>query len=156
MATSKAVDKTPEPATLDVIRKRYSEMAASIPDGGTDTGLVNILAAIDAVQEPGELDAPWESAGTEAIMNKAMEVRSLKRMPSDFGDGLGFFLVVEATIQDTGELAVFTTGSVAVVAQLVKAHANGWLPLLCELKESERPTKDGYRPQHLKTFGAAF
>lgn len=140
-------------ATVPDVWRNFQEMAAAIPTGGTDTALLNILSQLAAAATPEELAAPWETIGTEAILGRMLVVSDLKRMPSDFDGGLGLYLVVTAADTQTGEQVTFTTGATSVVAQLVKAHAAGWLPLKCELVESERATKAGYKPQHLRIYG---
>ena len=151
--TSKPVARTapPVPAVISTLQ----DMAASIPSGGETTGQLAILDTIVAASKPTGLSAPWETTGTETILGRMIEVHSLKRMPSDYPTGLGFFLVVTAADADTGEAITFTTGSASVAAQLVKAHATDWLPIKCKLVESEKPTKSGYKPQHLVVFGPA-
>lgn len=131
----------------------FRQMAAAIPAGGDDTGLLNILAQLAAAASPEELAAPWETTGTEKLLGHVLVVTDLKRMPSDFEAGLGFYLVVTATDTETGELSTFTTGAVSIVAQLTKAYAMGWLPMKCEIVEAERATAAGHYPQHLRVYG---
>jgi len=55
---------------------------------------------------------------------------------------------------DNDEEIVWTTGSVSVVAQLVKAFMLGALPLYATIRKAERPTANGYYPQHLEVSGS--
>lgn len=141
-----------KPAVPEVV-KTFQQMAAAIPAGGEDTGQLSILTQLAAATEPQGLSAPWETTGTTALFGKVLVVTDLKRMPSEYEDGLGFYLVVNGAIEETGEAMTFTTGSVSVAAQLVKAFDAGWLPIKCEIVESTRPTKSGYKPQHLRVYG---
>ena len=141
----KAVERTPE-ATL----AQFAQMAQLIPDGSEDTdGTERILRQILGATDATQLDSAW-SSDTEAIVGKEQSVTGLKRLPSDFKDGLGVFLVVESVITETGEMVTWTTSAVSVVGQLVKAYAAEWLPLPCVLRRSDRPTANGYYPQHLE------
>ena len=49
---------------------------------------------------------------------------------------LGFYLIVAAEVQGTGEQAVFSTGANNVVAQLLRANAEGWFPMACKVLET--------------------
>lgn len=153
MADSKAVERAARTASVPDVILRFQQMAEAIPSGGNDTAVLGILAQLEASATPDELSAPWETVGTDKVLGRIIVVNELRRMPSDFADGLGFYLVVTGADADTGEAVTFTTGATSVAAQLVKAHAAGWLPLKCELVESERPSASGYRPQHLRVYG---
>lgn len=132
---------------------RLVDMAKLIPDGSQDTGLTALLAQVERAGSAEELSAAWDTTGGEALIGKRLRIMSLKRLQSDFADGLGLFLVVTAVDTKTGEVVTFTTGSVAIVAQLIVANARNWLPIEAEVVKSDRPTPDGYYPQHLHVFG---
>lgn len=134
------------------LARQFAEMATLIPaekEGGAD----NILAAILSAQSWEHLADPWESTNAAALAGKRLLIRSLLRRPSDFRDGLGIFLVVDSIDTATGEPNVWTTSSVAIVAQLVRAYVLGQLPAYAEVIVAKRPTEAGYRPQHLKFTG---
>lgn len=140
--------KTPEVLT------RFQSWAADIEAGTEDTATLAILATIAAASNPASLSAGWTTTETEKLLNRVIVVTGLKKMPSDYAQGLGFFLVVSGYDPTTGEEVTFTSGSVGVAGQLVKAHHEGWLPLKCELVRSPRPTKNGYYPEHLRVYGS--
>lgn len=132
--------------------ERFAQMATMIPseDGQAYERIVEAIlssATIDA------LDEPWESTKAELLLGKTLLINGLTRRPSDFKSGLRIFLVVDSVDTATGERVVWTTGSVAIVAQLVRAYALGALPCYAELIIAERPTEAGYRPHHLKFWG---
>lgn len=131
---------------------RFAEMATMIPteDGQAYERIVEAILSSDTIDA---LDEPWESTKAELLLGKTLEIRGLTRRPSDFKSGLRLFLVVDSTDTATGERIVWTTGSVAIVAQLVRAYALGALPCYAELIIAERPTEAGYRPHHLKFWG---
>ena len=149
MPQSKAVKPAERGELSPNLLAKYNEMAATIPSSEDTTGLASILSQLADSGSAEALDAPWTSEGGKQYLNHPLQVTGLRRVPSDYPGGLPFFLVVTAVDESTASLVTFTTGAVAVVAQLVVAHARGWLPLSCKLVERERPTADGYYPQHL-------
>ena len=79
-----------------------------------------------------------------------LTVRGITRMPSSFAEGLGIFLVVDAIVNETDEMVTVTTSSVAVCAQLLKLNSLEAFPIQVIPRQSERPSKAGYFPQHLE------
>jgi len=146
-----------EPSTELVIsnetRALFASMAMAVPDGD-ESGAEQIILAILNAKSWDELDDPWNSARADALLNVELRIDSLTRRPSSFADGLGIFLVVHGIRMDTKEPAVWTTGSVGTVAQLVKAYMLGALPLYAVLRQAERPTERGYYPHHLEIMGS--
>lgn len=134
------------------LARQFAQMAMMIPaerEGGAD----NILASILAAQSWEHLADPWEATNAAALAGKTLLIRDVLRRPSDFRDGLGVFLVVDSVDAGTGAKVVWTTSSVSIVAQLVRAYALGQLPLYAEVIVAKRPTEAGYRPQHLRFTG---
>ena len=136
-----------EPIPAQIVAA-FEAMIADIPEAGGDA-FASILGSIATAQDVLDLDAPWRSAGLEDLVNVPMVVLAVRKMPSDYQGGLPWFLVVDAATAEDGERITFTTGAVSVVAQLAKAWAMGALPLACTLRQSERPSRSGYYPQHL-------
>lgn len=135
----------------DVV-EAYMALAAGIPEAGGD-GAESILLQILATEDPAALDAPWRADGLRAFLGHPLRVDGLRRMPSEFGGGLPFFLVVDAADLGTGEKVTVTTGAVSVVAQLAKAFALGLIPGWRVVpREAERPSSSGYYPQHLEVM----
>lgn len=127
---------------------RYESMLASVPDAGQQ-GYERILEALSEAQSLDDLEAPWRSRGGEQFLGQRLLIKGISKMPSDFRGGLPWFLVVDAELSDGGGDATFTTGSVNVVAQLVRAYTLGLFPLEAVLVESERPTAAGFTVQRL-------
>lgn len=150
-AIDAGTEYTVAPIRGDIVEV-YEGMIADIPEAGGD-GLSNILEAIATASELRDLDEPWRSSGLEKYINERIRITGLRRMPSSFQGGLPFFLVVDAGVVKTGELVTITTGSVSVVAQLAKAHQLGRIPFDCIPRQSARPSKAGYYPQHLEIVG---
>lgn len=128
----------------------FAAMAADIPEAGGD-GFDALLAQIINAQDVNDLDAPWRSDGLTAYLGKRLRIDGLRRMASEFGGGLPFFLIVEAGDLETGERVTVTTGAVSVVAQLVRAWSLGAIPGWRVIpRQADRPSSSGYFPQHLE------
>ncbi len=138
-------------ALVGEVAAQFHAMAATIPDfdGG---GLDNIIAAVMSAETPEQLDQAWISGGRALPLNTPLTVTRIAKSQSDFADGLGYYLVIDAVNEGTGEAAQYVTGASSIVAQLIKAYVSGWLPLRCVALEAAKPTKDGYKPQHLEVI----
>jgi hypothetical protein len=141
----------PQPLSAELVAT-FSAMAMLIPNETTDA-VESIITAILAAPSWDELDTPWESQGMAKIEGKTVIINTLTRRPSDFKDGLGIFLVVHCTDPSSGESIVVTTSATAVVAQLVRAYCQEWLPIYAQVVVAERATERGYKPHHLKFLG---
>jgi hypothetical protein len=130
----------------------FSAMALLIPEDESNA-MESILQQVFGSSTWENLGDPWETATAEHLAGRTFLIERVTRHDSDFSGGIDLFLVVHAVEMRTGEQIVFSTGSLAVMAQLVRAHTAGWLPLFAQLVIAERPTKDGFRPQHLKFVG---
>jgi hypothetical protein len=141
-----------EMATLPAdLVKRFADMAFTLPETTGDGGasmIEQILGATDAA----DLDANWGTKDPDKLIGEPLTIHSATVSKSDFAEGLGVFLVVEATRENTHEKITFTTGSTMVVAQLVKAYNAGWLPMRAKLVRADRPSANGYYPQHLEVL----
>ena len=130
---------------------RFAEMVALLPRADDDdSGVERIIASILNAQGWEDLDAPWRARGGEAYKDVPQRIESVKIRPSDFGEGLGVYVVVDAVNLTNGESITWTTGSTSIVAQLVRAYCVGALPLFATIRVSDRPSKNGYYPQHLE------
>lgn len=136
----------------EATRAKLVEVFEQIPDAegeGAERLLLQLLNA-DSWEQ---LDDPWDTERSKAWIGKDLIVRDLIRRPSDYTDGLAWFLVVFAVNPVDGQEVVLTSGSFAVASQLAIAYTRGWLPLHVTWLEAERPTKDGYKPHHLRING---
>lgn len=132
--------------------RMFANMVTMIPEAegsAYDAILTSLLGATSWDQ----LDDPWDSTKTEALIGVEQKITAITRRPSTYKGGLGMFLVVHATDMRNDKPLVWTTGSVAMVGQLVRAHAMGWFPLYAEVITAANPTENGYYPQHLQING---
>lgn len=128
--------------------QQFSQMALMLPE--TESGLTGILELILNATDVHDLDKAWDGTSAESLLGKWIVIQSATRSVSDFSQSLGIFLVVKAYVEDSKSDVTFTVGSMAVVAQVVKAYAQDALPLRCKLMTSDSPTKDGFWPMHLE------
>lgn len=131
----------------DLVR-RFSEMALMLPETESDSG-AGIIEAILGAVDVHDLDAPWDTKDPDALIGQWLIITDATRSMSTYKESLGVFLVITAVQEDTGEEITFTTGSMSIVAQVVKAYAQDMLPLRAKLVRAEKPTASGYWPQHL-------
>jgi hypothetical protein len=133
--------------------KTFASMATMIPEA-EGSAYDSILSSIFNVTSWDQLDDPWDTTKTEGLMGVEMRIDQITRRNSSYKGGLGLFLVVHAHDVTRERSLVWTTGSVAMIGQLVVAYARGWFPLYAELVVAAEPTDNGYYPQHLKILGS--
>jgi hypothetical protein len=142
-----------EVAVLDkALVAKFAQMATMIPseDAG---GMERIMEQILTAQSWEDLDAPWTVSKADQLAGRILRCSGVQRRPSDFREGMGFFLVLDCADTKTGEKMVVTTSATAIIGQIVLAYAKGWFPCFIEFVVAERPTERGYRPHHLKFHG---
>jgi hypothetical protein len=136
---------------------QFAEMAVMIPadpGGGTEDILRKILQA----ETWDQLDEPWQTSSVDDILGLRLKLTHATRRPSTYGQGLGVFLICHLVDPRNGKEYVKTTGSIAVTGQVAALYAKGWMPALVEWCRAERPSQNGYYPQHLRvhdTFAAS-
>lgn len=135
----------------EALLARFAEMAVLIPreDG---SGTENILNQILNAKSWEELDEPWQSTDVDDILGKRLTLKRAIRRPSTFAGGLGQFVVCFMQDKKTGQDVVKATGAISIVAQVARAYALQCLPLEIEWCRADRPTENGYYPQHLAVF----
>lgn len=146
-------DQAPVPVVIGSKATDALEAALlGIPET-SDDGYERLLLQLAAATDAADLDAPWRAEGLTQYLDTPLEVRALRRIPSEYDGGLPFFLVVDAADLTTGELVTFTTGAVSVVAQLAKANQLGAIPGWRVIpRQSARPSERGFYPQHLEVM----
>lgn len=135
--------------TDKALLQRFAEMAVMIP-AQEGSGAEAILTQILDATSWEDLDSPWEASPLEDVLNRELVLESAKRLPSTFGGGLGLYLVLTLRDRRTGETFTKTTGSISVVGQVCAAYAKGWMPIGVVWLRAERPSANGFYPQHLR------
>lgn len=142
---------TGELATPDSINEYLSRIVEKLPD--QDEGdAYGILAQIINSEGLDDLDSPWQSAGMKQYDGYAVEIRSIKKMPSDIPGGLDWYLLCEGVVLETGEYKAFSTSASAVLAQLLVAWDRDYFPYQCYIRIAKKATKKGFFPMHLETY----
>jgi len=130
-----------------------SMLMDSIPEADdTGEGLDGIIDRIITATDVDDLDAPWRSQGLLALENLPIEIRGLRKRPSDYPGGLPFYLVLDGAILGTGEAFTASTGAVSVVLQLAKAWTMNAFPFRCIPRVADKPSASGNYPMHLEVL----
>lgn len=146
--TQRAVTATLPPE----LAAQFSQMATLIPsaDGAS---VPDILEAVLRASSWEQLDSPWDACDASRLVGRLFRIENVLRRPSLHPGGLGVYLVVRCTDGKTGERFAWTSSSLNVCAQLVRAYAGGWLPLFATVTIVTGSADRGYRPHYLRFFG---
>ena len=129
---------------------RLMELLPPTPDDVIDSIAGRILEA----ETPTEENKLWDSTSSKDAVGKRLIFQSVHILPSDYEDSpLDYFLVCKVIDCETGEQTVMSTGSVNIVAALVKAQVMGSLPWEAEIVGPKRVPKSGRLPLHLRWLG---
>ena len=150
-STELVLKATGELATPDAINVHLTGILEKLPMQG-EGDVSGILAQIINSESIEDLDSPWQSAGMGKYNGYAIEIRSIKRIESDFPGGLGWYLLCEGMVLETGEYKAFSTSAVAVMAQLLVAWDRGYFPYQVYVRIATKPTKKGFYPMHLELY----
>ena len=131
------------------IREAFMLMLVEVPEPADDAA-ASIVGAILNAGNVEDLDKPWDTEGMRDLVGQALTVHEITRRPSDFAQGLGVYLGCRVTVEAEAADMFVTTGSVSIVAQLVRAYTLGGLPLRVIPREAAKPTPKGYLPMHLE------
>lgn len=130
--------------------ERFNALFADVPEADPEEATVSIVMAIVGAESPDDLDDPWAGQGMRKLQGRLLDVQSIKRLPSDFVDGPGWYLGCDCLLETSGEKLFVTTGSLPIMAQLATAHIRGWLPIKVVPRQAERPSRNGYFAMHLE------
>lgn len=156
MATKSATTETLPAVQTDVRLSRYREVAASMLAKDSDDPQLDIIAQI---MEAGTIDELLGNGVTQLgdMLGVPFTIKSAELRKSDFADGLGVYAVLQAKLDGPdGANLVVITGAETICAQVVKATAEGWMPLRCQAVEAKKPTAKGYYPQRLQSAPESF
>lgn len=132
---------------------QFAAMAVLIPEAVDEDAYEQIVTQILSANGIDELNAPWDTDQAEALNGHRLKIEEIQRRASDFEQGLGLFLVIKGIDMGSGAKFVTTTGAIAIVAQLARAYFLNGFPVIAEWVIADKPTKKGYRPQHMKIIG---
>lgn len=141
------------PVVSDQTMQIFASMAAGIPEADDSEAYESILTQLLNAAGVDDLNAPWETEAADRLAGHQLIAQELTRRPSDFLGGLGMYLVVKGVDQASGERFTWTTGSIAIVAQLVRAYFLGGLPIIMQVIVGDVNPRTGRKPQHLHIVG---
>jgi hypothetical protein len=153
MANDIAVRKSADIAQLDELEKILLG-DSELPDVVDDPGEISreIMAQLLAAESDEELEAVGTATGWRTLPGVPMQLHGFQWRPSTYEEGAPIFFVVNATRLDSGERVVLTTGSGNILAQLCNMARRGTLVgAVRALEISDEPTKQGFRPNWLRT-----
>lgn len=153
MANDLVVRKSTDVAQLDEL-ERILLGDAELPDVVDDPAEISreIMAQLLAAESDEELEAVGEAIGWRELPGVPMELHGFRWRPSSFEEGAPVFFVVNATRLDSGARVVLTTGSGNILAQLCNMARRGTLVgAIRALEIADTPTKQGFRPNWLRT-----
>ena len=130
--------------------------AADMPEANTDDMAIGMLAQILGSNSSEEalaaltLDRAKQLCGDEpGGRSPVLEIHGVRPMKSDYAEGAGSYVIVNAIRLDTGQRVNFTTGSIAVQTVIWKHVYEGWMPFRACLEIKKERTKAGYYPLNL-------
>lgn len=136
------------PATAE----RFRDMLITLPVGDGSQATEQIISALLAAVDVDSLNAPWEGGDIDPLLGKTIVIDTVQVWKSDYADGIGAFLRLEGADAETGEAVGFTTGSLAIVAQITAAYVNDLMPIRCIPIRADRATSRGYHPERLEVL----
>lgn len=122
----------------------------TLPDADVQQSQAGIVARILAATDTSKVLDMGEPMKAEELEQVALEVNGVRWMKSALEGGAGVYAVVDAVRLDQDEPVKITTGSVNVMAQLLKLQTMGAFPQKVKIVKAGRPTKSGYYPYWLQ------
>lgn len=153
MTTDIAVRKSTDLAALDELEKILLG-EADVPEVVDDPAEIQkeIMAQLLGAESDEELEAVGKATGWRELPGVPMELHGFRFRPSTYEEGAPIFFVVDATRLDTGQRLALTTGSGNILAQLTNMARRGTLVgAIRSLEIADTPTKQGFRPNWLRT-----
>lgn len=135
----------------DAVNQQLTAWFQEIPHAGQD-GAIGILEQIINITDIDQLDRPWATGGLGEWTGYALDITNPRKMESDFPDGNGWFMLLDATVVATGEFLTVSTSSANCMAQALVANHLGKLPLRVIPRVADKPSSNGYYPQHFQVW----
>lgn len=124
--------------------QEYALMAAAL-DKYDPEGMESILADIAKADSVEDYNKVLNSE-RQLPMDRLVRINRIRYAESEYAAGLPFYLVIDGVDINAEKEDQWVTGATTVVAMLVRAAFAGHLPIVGFAKESDKPTKSGYRP----------
>lgn len=141
------------PGAAEAVPNRLAELLTEMKDRADmdpeqiSREIVNrILAAATAE----EVLATGDVRHAREILGQPILIHAIKLNTSDYSDGAGVYMVVEASDPDFGESFAVSTGSAHCMAQLYRLSELGALPCKAKFTQATKATKAGFFPMRLE------
>lgn len=149
-STTLAVSGLP---SLEVIKQALATGARLWVEESVDGASV-LLSELDRFSANQSTDELFSEGGLEKVGDHLGETLSLEAIEgvnnSDFEGGIGIYLVVRAVTTD-GKIIRLGVGAANPVAKIVALSEAGKLPFAVAFEKSDKPSKAGYYPIHLRS-----
>lgn len=152
-----AVRSSSDLATLDELKQILvsNQVEGQVVDDPEQIS-AEIVAQLLSATTDAELERVGTAEGWRDLIDVPVRLAGFRWRPSSFDEGSAVFFVVFGERLDTGEQVVLTTGARNVLAQLCNMAERGTLVgAVRAIRESDSPTRNGYRPLWLYTPEAA-
>jgi hypothetical protein len=145
-------------ATKDVVTKiaptaalaAFAEMVAIIPDADDSEAALGMLAQVLNSEDVKHTNNIWgdDDGDKDQMVGDTLDIFAIKKRPSDFKDGLPFYLDCEVINRSRNmEPMRYTCSATMAVAQLVQATVLGQMPVRVRVEENQ--TRSGNKAIHL-------
>lgn len=115
-----------------------------------ESGSANIVEQLFTAESALDLNNPWDAHGGREFDGKLLRFEQVEVLESQFEGGVGAFLIIKGTDEADHKPFTMTTSALAVIVQMARLHAEGWLPAWGTVEMAKRATSKGYYPYHLR------
>ena len=143
---------------LDSLEPTTRQVAAALIGGKLSFDLDPVAIQRDIVRRMFEADTvedaltPIDVTHAEDILDVPLLIRTFKFNPSEVEGGVGAYAMLEVAEIKSGEVRVVSSGSVNVMAALIKLAMENALPFKGYLHQLEEKTAQGFYPMVLRPF----
>lgn len=138
-----------KPDAEQILAEFVSQLSA-IPGPAEDDGLGMVYTILGATSWEQLQDEASKLPDSEKVAGRRLKINNIERHDSTIVDGLTpFFLVIDSTDIDTGEMVMWQTSAQTVMAKLVRLYHLGSLPAIVETRKAVTPTRSGFYPINL-------
>jgi hypothetical protein len=139
----------PDEALTNEYVEKMKSLVETDPQAIQDDMVRRILEAETAE----DVLAPQAVEHARDLVGVPMTIHRAKVNESDYEGGPGVYAIIEAELHDDGRTTTFSCGAQKVLAQVYRLAQLRAIPVDCVLKESPKPSKNGYKALWLETLG---
>ena len=129
--------KEMQPAITDW--KSYAlEVASTVPEATDDVDMTEVqLGRILSAKSVDEVLTPSSAPSFGETPNSVFTVHGIRRVNGGLNKELGFYLLIDATDENTGERIAYSSGATNIVAQLLWLHQHAEFPKRVKVGHSQ-------------------